>query len=122
MKGLFNKIRGKRGADANEVHATLDDEILLVSSELREKYMLLQKEVLREAISKQLASLRDEVNVEKILADLGEDYLLRRDFDSALLQTNVDLDPVLILRFSKQRRGLVETTDRWVPLTNYATI
>lgn len=119
MKKLFNKVMERLEKTRSKSKVTLNEEVELVTAELREKYMAIQKEVMREAIRQQLASLRDEVNVEKILVDLGEDYLLRRDFDSALLQTNVNMDPVLILRFSKHRTGLVETTDRWVPLLNY---
>ncbi len=117
MKEFFKK---KQREEAQK--GTLGQEIALVSADLRAKYVDLQKRVLKEAISQKLASLKDEVNVEKILADLGDDYVMRRDFDSALLQTNVDMDPVLILRFSKERTGLREITDRWVTLANYASV
>ena len=116
MKEFFKK---KQQEEAQK--ATLGEEIGRVSADLRAKYVLLQKQILREAISQKLASLKDAVNVEKILADLGEEYVMRRDFDSALLQTNVDMDPVLVLRFSNERTGLREITDRLVPLANYAT-
>lgn len=115
MRKMIDKLMGHK-------KETLNEEIADVSLELREKYLNVQKEVLREAISKELASLKDEVNVEKILADLGEDYLMRRDFDSALLETNVNRDPVLILRFSNARRGAVERTDRLVPLARYSLV
>lgn len=125
MRSFWDKIRGKKkhaqaGDKSDGFKQDLHVEISTVRFVLRNKFLSIQKSYMRDQIISKLSYLKDEVNVEAILADLGEKYVMRRDLNDVVIDTNVNSDPVLILRFTKESASEKIQTDRLVPLEKYA--
>ena len=122
MKRFFKKlvdVKGKRTGEKMKLSIEGDADVDGIRFSLRKKFIDLKKQSLKEHIVSQLASLKDEVNVEAILADLGEKYILRPDFENVALQTGYDQSPVLRLRYTQESAGSKEQIDRFVPLERY---
>ena len=116
MKKLIAKVKAKLSRKKHKKRVEhVHKEISGVRLALRKKFLKLQKLQLKSRIVDELASLKDEVNVEKILADLGEKYILRSDLQDVMLESNNDSDPVLLLLFTKEATGSKEQIERFVP-------